>query len=162
MSEVTTKKAEIGLHVQSLAELIKSDAKVSKADATGKIEVTVGDDLYARSLPEGITKEIVEQLQSHNAAFAAAGVLAAGDIGLKQLKKDKTATHVAMAIPTVGKDRFDFAFHRQATVSDGQGGQKEKFGTASAKFIMYGAGARGEMKKVKDHLADQALDVFGS
>ena len=99
MSEVTTKKAEIGLHVQSLAELIKSDAKVSKADATGKIEVTVGDDLYARSLPEGITKEIVEQVQSHNAAFAAVVLQTVRRLGIDPERVNVNGGSIALGHP---------------------------------------------------------------
>jgi len=62
----------------------------------------------------------------------------------------------------VGKDAFEFGFERSRMVPNGAEGMKEKHGITTVKFSMYGVGARGELKKVKEHLADQALDVFGS
>ena len=147
------------VYTRSLAELVKSDAKIDKATGT----VTVGADLFARSLPEGMTVEQVAAVHEHEAQFAAAGALALGELSIPAMKKNKELEQTKLSIPATGKDSFEFTFNRSRMVPDGNGGQKEKFGTSNIEFNMYGMGSsRGEIKKVKPLLAEQAFDAFGS
>lgn len=148
----------IKYQVRELADTIAKEIKIDKATGVA----TVGEDLYTRTLPEGIDADVITKIQEHNTAFAAAGLLALGEAAIPVMKKNKELAGAELSVPTVGKDSFSFTFDRSRQVPDGNGGTKESFGTSGVKFNMYGAGSRGEGKKVKAELSEQALASFGS
>lgn len=133
---------------------IKIDAKTGQA--------TVPDELYVTLLPEGVTKEVVQALDDHNTLFGAAAYLALGEASLPQMKKHKDLNEVNIAIPTVGKSAFKGVFERSSQVrAPGATESTTKYGTGAMKLDFYGgAQHRGEFKKVRDHLTDQAASLL--
>lgn len=144
-------------NVRALADSIGKGLTVAK-DGT----VTIAENVYVQSLPEGLTPDLAKQLQEHNMAFAAGGLLALGEKAIPVMKKHGDIERVALSVPTVGKDSFEYSFARRTETSIGGGEPHVTYGHGAVKFSMYGTGARGEVKKVKAELSEKALEAFGS
>jgi hypothetical protein len=159
MSEVKQAvRGEIKQATRDLADRIRKEIKIDPK--TGKAEVPA--DLYVNTLPEGVTKEHVEAVDNHNTLFAAASYLALGEEAIPVFKKHKNLNEVTVEIPTVGKSKFEGIFERSSQVrAPGATEATTKYGTGSMKLDFYGgAQHRGEFKKVRDHLVDQAASTL--
>lgn len=148
MSDKITLKPE----TETLTKLIQDGLKIDKSGA-----VTVEENLYAKTLPEGVTIEQVAKIDEHNTLFAAAALNALGNAALPVMKKNANIEQVAAFIPTAGKSGFDAKFVRDTESRNPKTNEITKgHGGASIKFDFYGTGSRGELKKVKSMLADKA------
>jgi hypothetical protein len=139
-----------------IAKHIKIDAKTGIADAEHLKTV------FVDNLPEGLTKEHVEALDTFIPQFAAASYLALGEASVPVFKKHKNLdAPVTIEIPTVGKSKFVGVFERSSMVRAPGQEPVAKFGTGSMKLDFYGMSAtRGEFKKVRDHLTDLATSAL--
>lgn len=154
-----TTKPVVKSEVADLAELIRKDIKLDHTSGVA----TVSADLYVKTLPEGLSKEVVQQVQQHNSLFAAAGLLALGEESIATMKKHKGLDKTSLEVGATGKDSFSFQFARSKEVRDVSSGETStKFGAGSVGFNMYGVGSRGEVKKVKNLLAERAAEALGS
>lgn len=157
-------KTGIKQEIHNMAAVIIADAKVGEVAEGGTAVVTTGKDLYERLLPEGLTLDIVQTVHDHHLQLAAAGTLAAGEIGLAAMKKDKKLNRVDLEIPATGKDSFGFQFDRSRQVPDrspgNTGGTREKFGMGTTSFNMYGVQPKGQVDKVKKYLSQSAAEAF--
>lgn len=160
MSDTKDIKATFKPATRELADKIvkhiKIDAKTGIADPEHLKTV------FVDNLPEGLTKEHVEALDTFIPQFAAASYLALGEAAVPVFKKHKNLELPAtIEIPTVGKSAFKGAFERSSMVRAPGQEPVAKFGTGSMKLDFYGMGAnRGEFKKVRDHLTDLATSVL--
>lgn len=146
MSELKTATRELA---DKIAKEIKIDPKTGKA--------TVPETLYVDLLPEGLTRELVELHDNHNAQFAASAYLALGEKSVPVFKKHTDVNEVTIEIPTVGKSGYKGLFERSSLVRAPGQEPTTKFGTGAMKLDFYGAKAsRGEFKKVADFLTDLA------
>ena len=154
--------SDIKKEVVDLAAVLKKEIKVD--NKTGIATIT--DGIYEKNLPDGLTKTAIEQLQAYNTRMAAAATLAVGEIGCDTFKKHKDLDSIDLEVPLIGKDRLNISFDRSRQVplrgENGVTGTQTKYGSASVSYDMYGTGPRGELKKVKQYLAEQALAAFGS
>lgn len=146
---------EIKKEVIDLSEKIGAELKISK---DGSVERP--DDLYEKLLPEGITMEQLKGIQAHNTDFIAAATHAFGQAATPVMKKNAELNSISLDIPTVGKDSLSLQFDRSKQVPNGDGGMQTKYGSVSVKYDMYGAGSRGQLKAVKQYLAEEAAKAF--
>jgi hypothetical protein len=148
---------------------IKSD--IVSLSKTLKGKITIGDNgvatvepgTYVALLPEGISEDNVKQLQSFHSELAAAATLATGELAVPYMKKNKTVTQVELSIPMVGKDALDVTIKREKTVINPTNKEQSStvYGAATAGFTVYSTRPRGEMAKVKSHLAELAMKALG-
>ena len=144
-----------------LSNLLKKEITLDVK--TGVAVIT--PDTYERLLPTGITKEHVESIQQYNTDMAAAAVLTIGELSNPAMKKHKDLDRVHLSMPMVGKDMMNVSYDRSRQVpsrgEDGVAGIKTMFGAASVSIDMYATGPRGELKKIKTMLKEQAFEAFG-
>lgn len=149
---MTTKISEA---VKNLSTQLKDEFKLGEA---GVVEVS--PDAYEKTLEgTGLTMEVVEQVQTHQANVVAASGLALGEMGLDAFKKDKDLSQVSVELKA-GKDVLGGVFARSKQVPDGQGGMQTKYGVLSSRVQVNGAANKGELKKVRTHLAEMAKGVL--
>lgn len=124
---------------------------------------TLPETAYVDNLPEGLTKDIVEQVQDYNTTFATASAYSIGEAGNKAFKKHSSLDHVTAEIPTVGGDSFGFDFRRSKEVNAAPGSAEKKtiHGVMSIKHTMHSIGKRGDVGRVRDFLQAQATAQAG-
>lgn len=143
----TSARPEVNENILALADTIKKDLKIGEG---GVAELP--KDIYEQTLPENITMADVKRVADHNTAFAAGLTLALGEAGVAAFKKDKKLAQVSVDV-TAGKDKVAALVQREKQVADGKGGQQVKHFVANTKWTFAGAGNRGALKKIRDHLS---------
>ena len=144
-------------NVSRVAKIVAAD--LGKAEA-GIIPTT--PELFESTLPEGLTMENVKAVQNHTRDFIAGAGLAVGEEGIKLMTADKALESVSIKTKVVN-DVMETQFLRSKEVPDGkgEGGRKAVAGYLASKYkVSGGMGAKGELKKVKAVLAEQALAAF--
>jgi hypothetical protein len=147
---------------------IKSDILELSKTLKGKIKIgengvaTVEEGTYVSLLPEGVTEDNARKLQSFHSELAAAATLATGELAVPYMKKHKDVVSVDLTIPMIGKDSLDVNIKREKTVTNPQSKEQSTvYGAATAGFTVYSTRPRGEMAKVKSHLAELAMKALG-
>ncbi len=104
----------------------------------------------------------VKSYQKYVTDMAAAAPLALGELSLPVMKKSKDVTQTEVEIPLIGKDTMSVSFTGTKEVRNpsADGEMMTKFGTVNVSIDSYAAGNRGELKKVKSILAEQAAAVL--
>lgn len=142
-----------------LSDKIKKAIKINLKD--GRADDELLKDVYVSTLPEGLTKEIIEQVDQHNTVFGPAALKALGDVSTPLMKKHPNLVKTELKIPTVDKSFFSAVFEHTAMVRAPGKEPAPKHGVGTVKLDWYGASShRGEYKKVKDQLADNAASVL--
>lgn len=149
MSSKATKDA-----IQTLATQLKGQFEVKD----GKI--TVAENAYVGTLPEGLTEDMVKAVQNHNQVFYPAVTQAFGETAIEAMKKDKKLEQLTVEVPLVGHDHFDLTLNRSRTFPNPAGGDPiQKWGVVNAQLVTQAARAnRGDMNSVRDHLSALALE----
>lgn len=125
--------------------------------------VSIAADAFEKNMPATITKEHVLELQKYTTNVAAAVTNAMGQLSLASMTKNKKLESTELEMATIGKDTISVTFRKQAEVSAGasaDAGKKIVFGQTAIKFDMHARGNRGELAKVKEHLAIEAKSLF--
>lgn len=143
-------KTEVKEEVRGIADFIK---KQLKHKSGGEMEVP--EDVYEKTLPEGLDLKTVKKVQKHNSNFVAAAELANGEKGLDLMKKEKDIDRVHSRFK-VGADRVDTLIDRSREKPDGDGGKTEQFGVSDTSFTVAAAGNKAALKQVRSSLAEQA------
>lgn len=136
-------------------------AKEFKIDEAGNINL--GKDVFATTLPEGLTIETVRKVQDHRQQVASAAAIALMEVGAADLKKHKERDTVSLQFP-FEKDRLEMTFDRTREYPGrGEGAEKiVKHGVLTPSFIANGAvGSRGSLKKIKDFSNAYTAAVLG-
>lgn len=161
MSDKTKAVPDVKPEVLELAGKVKEGLTID--NKTGII--TAIPDLYTRLLPETVTKETIEALQAHNTRMVSATTLAVGEIAMPVLKKNKELEEASLKLSMVGKDAMNVTLARSRQVpsrnEDGTTGTQTKYGSVSVSIDEYSTGPRGDFKKVKQFLSEQAMTAFG-
>lgn len=157
-AKADNKPREIKAEIVQLADKIKKEITIDGSTGVA----TVPKELYANTLPDGLTVDTIKQLQDHNSQFAAASYMALGEASIPVMKKHKDLDRSTLDIPTVGKDHFSLTFDRSGEVrAPGGGDPKTVYGTGRVAFNMYGTKNRGELSKVRDMLSEKAAAALG-
>jgi hypothetical protein len=162
MSEAATAVKEITLKPETLefAAKIKKEIKIDHKTGVATIDAN----FYASTLPEHITVKHIEDLQNHNAKFAAAAAHAFSEVAESSLKKHADVNRATFEVPTVKKDAFEMTYDRSRTVpsrnEDGTTGTAVQHGALRVAHRMYAAESVGELKKVKQLSVASAARAF--
>lgn len=153
--------SDIKENIKAMAEVIKKEMKLGSG---GVIEIS--PDVFAKTL-EGtaINEGQVKAIQKHTSEFFAATALAAGEIAVPAMKKDKKLDQVSVEVPVL-KDTVSHVIQRSKEVmagmpKDGERQTKEVYGYLTSKYVNDVSGSKGEAKKVKQHIAALAEEAFG-
>lgn len=150
-NEKTTSLDELKLpkEVLDLAKRLEKTFKIGDGNI-----INVEKDVFADTLPDGLTIEQVEQVQKHRDHLVSAASLALGHIATGHFKKHKDVKTVELSMP-FAKDKFAATYDRSREYPGrGEGAEKiVKFGVLTADFTANGAvGSRGSLNKVRKYL----------
>lgn len=154
--------SDVKQSIKDMAEALKKDMKLS----TGGV-IEVSSDAFLKSL-EGtnITEANVKAIQKHTSEFFAASMMAAGELAVPAMKKDKKLEQVSVEIPVL-KDSVSHVIMREKEVMAGMPKEgeavpkKTTYGYVSSRYVTDVSGSKGDAKKVKLHIAAMAMEAFG-
>lgn len=128
-------------------------------DATGNVHFA--DNAFERTLQgTDLTMDMFKVTQEHRDNVIAGTALALGEKGMEFLSKNPNINAVSGEFK-VNRDSIGGVVHRTRQFPDGQGGMKENKGALSMKYVANGqSGNRGQLKKVKQHLAELAKELL--
>lgn len=125
--------------------------------------VTIGDNLFIKTLPEGITGEIVEAVRKADATFVAAVPNAIGNQAVKAFGANKDLKEISATVDMLGGKAVEVHVRDQVTYpgikgADGVAGPSTtKYGVLTVKVEeASNRGSVGELGKVKTLVQDQA------
>lgn len=121
--------------------------------------IVPSDDIFEKTLPEGVTLDLVKKVDEHKQAFAAGYAYAAGELGV-QMFKDAPDLEVITSEVKLGHDTFGIVQKRQ-TEHNAAPGSTEKvqtFGTMTTNLV---TGGHGELKKVRKTIQEMAKAALG-
>jgi hypothetical protein len=149
--------SEIKSVVTDMAAQLKKNLTLGEH---GIIEVAPGA-FEATLEGSNLTPDIYNSVQKHNSNLVAAFSLAVGQMGLASMKKDKKLEQVSAELPVL-KDTIGVSFQRskEQQTAPGSGEFVSKYGVTSARYVVNAAGNRGEYKKVRNHLAELAMETL--
>jgi nucleoid DNA-binding protein len=124
--------------------------------------ITIDADAYVQTLPAGINVDTLKQVSEHNAIFYPAITKAFGEKAIKHMAKTKGLEDMSIDVPLYNKDKFSLTIDRESTGRNPKTGEPIiSYGKARPSLTIYEAsGSRGQMKAVREHLAEQALAAF--
>ncbi len=164
-TEAAVKEITLKPETEGFAGQVQAAIKIEhkKGDATAF--AVIDPVFYASTLPEGITVKMIEDLQAHNALFAAGSARALSLTGEPYMKKHGEVTRIQFDIPTVKKDGFELTYDRSRTVpsrnEDGSMGSATQYGAIRVAHRAYAAESVGELKKVKQLSVASAAKAYG-
>lgn len=123
---------------------------------------TVPKEVYVEHLPEGVDMNTVESVMGHNERMTAALTLANGEYALDAMKKDKSLQKVST---TMKYGKFGEATSSLERSAEGRKSVADptiitRYGVTSTKVKTTAGKNRGDLKKVRESLAQQAADLF--
>lgn len=143
--------------IRSLADSLKEGMKFE--DGIFKLD----DNTYEKTLPEGLTMDMVEKHQDHTTDLVAALGLALGERSNEVFKEDKRLEETSVEI-TAGKDIIGGVYQRSREVRAGisaDSGKTVKYGILSMKVGVNAHANKGSLKKVRNHLSEEAKKILG-
>lgn len=155
--------SEVKQHVQDMAKVLKKGMKVGDGGA-----ITSEADLYEQTLPEDLPMDTVKRVYGHTEDVVAAMTLATGQLGAEALKKNKKLDSVSseMKIGKHGDISVGYLRSQTTTVrnpSDPSQPARDvtKYGVTVPRVRTYAGKNRGELKKVRTQLSEEAEKLFG-
>jgi len=149
---------------QEVMDLVAKLAPLTTLDKSTGI-ATVEEGTYVKLLPEGLTQEMCEQVQDHTKNMVAAALHTLGTVSIPAFKSNKDLTDTYLSVPMIKKDSIEVKMNRVSMVpgkdADGKDITRESFGTTSVKIDTYGVGKRGDLKKIKEMMAEEATKALG-
>lgn len=142
--------------IENTARIEAAGLKVLKDGTVEKPE-----ELFEKFLEgSGHTLADIKKGQAIVGDFATALGNALGQQGLAVMAKDKSIEIIATEVK-VGNDKIGAQLNQKQDVPDGKGGQTTIYGNLSMKYTAMGASnSRGEMKKVRTSLRNQAAKIL--
>lgn len=148
---------------------IQPNEQVQKMGAIMKGQLVEGEH-GVRTLADGWFEKTLEgtelslddfkKTQNHRDLVLEGTALALGQNGIEAFKQDKNLETVSVE-GKIHKDEFAGVFHRQKNLPDGNGGMKPRHGVLTMSYKANGQqGSKGQLKKVKQHLCEEALKVL--
>lgn len=144
--------------ISAIAAIGEQELKIGTA---GVVEVPA--DFAEKLLPEGLTMETVEAVQDLTGEVVSGLGLALGNLGIKAFKKDPKLEQVSASFK-FGKDVHNATFQRVREVPINRPGEERKtapkYGVLSNSVTVHGAGNKGNLRKVRQHLSAEAAKVL--
>ena len=148
---------------QRIIELASEIEKTLDNDASTITENVPGE-VYERTLPEGITIEVVDRIQSHNADFVASGVLAFHAIAMRQMVENKDCANISGKLQMGKRSFVEVAIDREHNWKDHlhDGEDKIRYGATTVKLVTGGDKKTTQpLKSVMDEIATISLEQLG-
>ena len=160
MSTNITPSAEI----RTLADAIKSHtpaaASTHKSTNETAVDLFITDPaVITETFPEDIDMKSVKAYQAHTRNLVAAATLAAGEIGVEQLKANKKLTAIGLSVK-LGDDVIDASVERSRMIGAPGKDKSETFGYTRTKLLVRANKNSGQLKVARTfigHLATEAL-----
>lgn len=146
-----------------IIELSKQIEDSLKNDKNNIIERNPGE-IYEKTLPDGITIDVVDQIQNHNADFVAAGVLSFHNIAMRQMTEDKECTEMSGKIKMGYKSNVQIDIEREHPWKDHLHGGEDKvsYGATTVKLVTHGDKKTTQpLKTVMDEISRISLEQLG-
>lgn len=155
--------SEIKANVVTLAEKLEKGMTLGEGG-----NITVEKDLYEKTLPENLSLDMVKQVYGHTEDLIAAQTLATGRIGEEAMKKDKKLESVSSELPLdkFGKISVGYLRSQEQTIRNLQNPSEPpkkviKYGVTSQRVTTFGQKNKGQVKKVREELAERGAKLFG-
>lgn len=157
-STETKKSPELKADVLTISALFAKTLKVDGKAGTA----SVADDLYKESLPSDLTIEIVKKVHDHDTTFVAAGIHALGMATIPVMAKNKSLETVALHVPTVGKNSFDFSTDRSKVSRNPQDPENPvtKYAVTSVTITTVAGKNAGQYKAARQFVCEAAFKAF--
>ncbi len=154
----STPLSKVSPHILALAAKI-NEAIVFDADGAS----TMPDTFFAENcLPEGVTMEIVGQVQTAEMDFADALLLGHGDKSREHLLANPTLERTTV-IAKAGNDELRASHDRKIMVrAPGSTEEKPKYGASNLKLTSDIGRKVGNFRRIQEHLNETATSVFSS
>lgn len=154
--------SEIKPHITALAKDLKAGMKLGDGGV-----ISADKDLYENTLPEDLTMDTVKKVYGHTEDVVAAMTLATGELGEAAMKKNKKLDSVSSELK-IGKHaeiNVGYLRSQEQTIRNMQNPKEPpkkvtKHGVTTARVKTFGQKNRGELKKVRAHLAERAEGLF--
>lgn len=144
---------------KEISDKTKSDTKDFRKNL--EIDPKTGLSTVKRPWYEGVVKDFgldldtvgkVRALDTHVANVSALGT---GEEATHLAKKHKDLDRVQVRVEADGKNAFSVDWKRRIETMNPTTKEKgEKFGVVNVKFDFYGTGTHGEMKVIREHIAE--------
>lgn len=150
--------SEVKTHIRQLADTLKTNLTIGEAGV-----ISAPADLYEKTLPEGVDMSTVSKVYGHTEDLAAALTLATGEMGETALKADKKLESVSSEMKIGKHGTIAAQYARMATrpKSPTDRTPVTHYGVTQTKVTTVAAKNRGELRKVRDSLAERAAKLFG-
>lgn len=134
--------------------------KAVKIDGT---KVGFESDLYEKTLPEGVTPDLVKKVQKHNSDFAVATRAVAGESSIGVMAEHKDLKQVTTKIKAFN-DTFVHAHNRSKVVRNPSSGEERTvYGNGVSKVIVGGTkNSASQMRSVVTSLGNLASQMLNN
>lgn len=146
--------------IQAQADIITAFLNVDKK--TGILSET--ESAFEKTLPEGLTAEVVAQVDQARTTFVAASTVAAGKLAVDAMASNKELTEVNGSLALGGTSSLDLSFKRSQEVTKvGTDDKITKYGTSAVGYNFEGGrGSVGQLKAARAAVADYGLEKLAS
>ncbi len=138
-----------------LAELIQKELKYDKDSHT-----ISGDDVYTKHIPDGLTEDIIDQVDGYNTTFIAASARAVGNIAVEHMAKSKTLDSVTAQFDMGKHNHITHEVLREKNFPNpaDTGNPITKHGAIFSVYKVYAGRNAGELKKVRAEIEEMAKE----
>lgn len=151
LKETLVATKELKKVVAELSEKLQEGITVNKTTGAG----TASGDLYATTLPEGLTPDIVSAVSEHNTNFVAASVHAFGIKAVEALGENRNINQATIDIAMGGKDSLHITTVGETQLGEGK---DSEFGTTRAVLSTH-AGSNGLQLKTALKIVAEAASA---
>lgn len=143
--------------VRTIADVMKERMEIGEGGLN-----TVPKEVYEEHLPEGVDMKMAEKVMGHNERMTAALTLANGEYAMGAMQKDKSLQKVSttMKYGRFGEATSSFERSAEGRKSVADPTIVTRYGVTSTKVKTTAGRNRGDLKKVREGLAQQAADLF--
>lgn len=120
--------------------------------------VTTETDIYEKTLPEGLTLDVVNAVESHNGKFIAASAHAIGNIAISAMKSNKDLETAETVVKMAGKNSLGLNVDRTRTYPNPQDKDKPivKHGVVTVNYDIVADHNSGQLKAARSIIGDLA------
>lgn len=157
MSKDNAPELQVSASIRDLANKLKKDFKIGEGGV-----IAVEKDFYASHLPETISINDVTRIQAHDADFMSAVALAAGELGIKHMSKQKDVNEVSIKWKA-GRNDQGFNISRSKDSRDPKSGNTvTKYGVGNMKVVVHGSkNTAGSFKSIRGYLSELGASELG-
>lgn len=153
-----TDEKKISADVVAMAKVIEKNIEIDHKTGIGSEK----EGVFEKTLPEDLSMDTVKRVGDHNSSFIAAGALAFGNLAVKAMQKNAELTETDIQLKMTGRDHVGYHMNRTKEYQNhlSGGGAVVKHGVLTTDYHVSGGRNSGELKRVREHLAEAADKAF--